>query len=302
MAKSFYEVLGVDKNATKADIKSAYRRLALKWHPDKNKEPDAEKKFKEINYAYEVLSNEDKKKMYDQMGHDTYVKTGGKGGFGGAGGWPGGAGAAGNPFGGQQGPFTWTYTSNNSQGGNPFEGTGFEGVDPFDIFEQFFGGGFGQAARAARNPTYQTTIEFFEAVDGVEKTVKIDKEDRKVKIPAGISDGTTIRFDNFNLRVYIKPHDTFKRDGQDAVLKVDVPFTQAILGSTIEVPTLDKKDLKVKVKAGTQHGSMLRLKGKGFKYPNRNQYGDMYIVFNVTYPKKLSKKQKDLLKEFEEES
>ncbi len=303
MAQTFYETLGIEKNATQADIKSAYRRLALKWHPDKNKADDAEKKFKEINYAYEVLSNEDKRKTYDQLGHDMFVKTGGKGGFGGAGGaggWPGGAG---NPFGGQggsyqQGPFTWTYTSGGgAEGQNPFEG-----VDPFDIFEQFFGGGFANAARAKQKPTYSLTIDFFEAVDGVEKKVTVDGKEKDVKIPAGVGDGMQMRFSEFNLLISVKPDETFKRDGQDVVVQVDVPVTQAILGTTIHVPTLDRKDVKIKVKPGTKHGSMLRLQGKGIKYPNQNRHGDQYIVFNVTYPSKLNKKQKKALEDFEKAS
>lgn len=292
MAQSFYEVLGVQKSATQADIKSAYRRLALKWHPDKNKEVGAEKKFKEINYAYEVLSNPEKRGMYDQIGHEAYVRSGGKGGFGGAGaggagGWPGGAGGAG-----QQGPFSWSYQSSDG-------GAGFGGVDPFEIFEQFFGGAANGFRQAARKPSYQITIDFFEAVDGVEKSFSIDGKKKDVKIPAGVDNGTQISFNEFNLLIHVQPDKTFQRDGQNVVVRMDIPFTKAVLGTNIEVPTLDRKTVKVKVKAGTQHGSMLRLRGKGVKYPNRSEHGDLYIVFNVTYPSKLSRKQKQLLEEFD---
>lgn len=290
MAASFYDTLGVSKSATQADIKSAYRRLALKWHPDKNKEEGAEKKFKEINYAYEVLSNEEKRSMYDQIGHEAYVRSGGKGGFGGAGGgaggWPGGTG--------QQGPFTWSYTSGTGA-------QGFENIDPFDIFEQFFGGAASGFRQAAHKPTYQVTIDFFEAVNGVEKSFNIDGKTTSIKIPAGVNSGTTIRFTNFNLLVDVQPDPVFQREGSDVIVRVDIPFTQAILGSTVKVPTLDRKTLNVKVKPGTQHGSMLRLQGKGVKHPHRNSHGDQYIVFNVTFPKKLSRKQKQLLEEFEKE-
>lgn len=290
MATSFYDILGVSKTATPAEIKSAYRKLALKWHPDKNKEEGAEKKFKEINYAYEVLSNAEKRSMYDQIGHEAYVRTGGKGGFGGAGGaggWPGGAGGFN-----QQGPFTWSYSSG---------GQGFENIDPFDIFEQFFGGAANGFRQAAHKPTYQVTLDFFEAVHGADKSFNIEGKTRSVKIPAGVGEGTTIRFDDFNLLIDVKPDSVFRREGHDVIVRVDIPFTQAILGTTVEVPTLDKKSLKVKVKPGTQHGSMLRLQGKGIKVPNRNAHGDQYIVFNVVFPKKLSKKQKQLLEEFEKE-
>ncbi len=286
MAQSFYDILGVKKDAKLADIKSAYRKLAMKWHPDKNKEAGAEAKFKEITYAYEVLSNDEKRNMYDQIGHDMYVKTGGKGGFGGAGGagWPGGAG--GGAY--QQGPFTWSYSSS---------GSGFEDVNPFDIFEQFFGGGFG-ANRQPQKPTYQVSIDFYEAVDGVEKTLSVEGKNHTVKIPAGIDDGTTIRYNEFNLLVCVQNKTSFQREGHNVIVQVDVPFNLAILGTQIEVPTLDRKTVKVKVKPGTQHGSMLRLQGKGMKVVNHNQHGDLYIVFNVTYPSKLTKKQKEMLENF----
>lgn len=300
MAKDFYSVLGVKKDATKADIKSAYRKLALKWHPDKNKEEDADKKFKEINNAYEVLSDEEKRKAYDQFGHDAYQKYGKRAGAAG----PGAGGAGFDPFGGfggqggaqQTGPFTWTYTSGGGAGGNPFGDFDFGGSDPFDIFEQFFGGGFG---RAQRRPSYETTITFDQAFDGIEKEVTIEGKPKKVKIPAGINDGTTIRFNEFDLVVSVKPSKTFKREGQDVYVKVEVPFTQAILGSSIDVPTLEGKKVKIKVKPGTEHGSMLRLQGKGMPHPQKLKRGDQYIVFDVTFPKKLSKKQKDLIKQLD---
>src|ERR1700733_1438377 len=162
--KDYYDILGVGKNATATEIKSAYRKLALQYHPDRNKSKEAEDKFKEVTKAYEVLSNEEKKKAYDQFGHSAYEQGASQQGpFGGAGG-----------FGGQQGPFSYTYSSN---------GQGFDfggGVDPFDIFEQFFGGAspFGQRAR---RPAYSITISFLEAVHGVEKEVTINNKKQKIK-------------------------------------------------------------------------------------------------------------------------
>lgn len=286
--KNYYEVLGVSKTATKAEIKSAYRKLALKWHPDKNKDAGAETKFKEINNAYEVLSDEKKRATYDQLGHDMYTRTGGKaGGYGGAGG-PGGAY--------QSGPFTWTYTS--GQGSNPFDGADFSGFsDPFDIFESFFGGGFGQQQK--RKPAYQLNLTFDEAIAGVEKNIDVEGKKRKIKVPAGVDSGMRIRFDDFDLHLSVAQSSQFKRDGQDVYVTIDLPFTKAILGAQIEVPTLDKKPIKIKVIAGTKHGSMLRLQGKGIPYPQSNRKGDQYIVFNVTYPSKLSSSQKKLLEEFD---
>ncbi len=300
MGQDFYSILGVSKSATKADIKSAYRKLALKWHPDKNKTPEAAEKFKEINNAYEVLSDDDKRKNYDQLGHEAYTKYGSRAGGAGGAGWPGGAGQGGTY---QSGPFTWTYTSSGGaggQGGNPFEGFDFGGAgfsDPFDIFESFFGGGFGRAQQ--RRPAYRIEISFEEAAKGVEKNVTLEGASKKIKIPAGIADSTRIRFADFDIVVSVKDSKIYHREGQDLYIKMEVPFTKAIIGTTLDVPTLDDKKIKIKVKPGTQHGAMVRLQGKGMPYPNQSRHGDLYVVFDVTLPKKLSRKQKELLEEFE---
>ena len=300
MAQDFYAILGVSKNATKADVKSAYRKLALKWHPDKNKSPEAEAKFKEINNAYEVLSDDQKRKTYDQLGHEAYTQYGsraGASGAAGARGWPGGFGGQAGQ--GQSGPFTWTYTS--SSGGNPFEGVDFGGSgfsDPFDIFESFFGGGFGQARQ--QRPAYRVQISFDEAAKGVEKNVSLEGKSKKIKIPAGVDDGTTIRFSDFDLVLSVAPSKDFQRRGQDVYTKVEIPFTKAILGDEVDVPTVDGKKLRVKVRPGTEPGSMLRLQGKGLPYPNQSRRGDQYIVFDITFPKRLSRRQKEILEEFEQ--
>jgi DnaJ-class molecular chaperone len=294
MGQDFYSILGVSKSATKADIKSAYRKLALKWHPDKNKTSEAADKFKEINNAYEVLSDDDKRKNYDQLGHENYSKYGSRANGAGAG-WPGGAGG-----GHQSGPFTWTYTSQGGQGGNPFEGFDFNGQgfsDPFDIFESFFGGGFGRQQQ--RRNIYQIQISFEDAAHGIEKNVSIEGQSKKIKIPAGIADNTRIRFSDFDILVSVQESKLYHREGQDLYVKKEILFTKAILGDTIDIPTLDGKKVKIKVKPGTQHGSMVRLQNKGLPYPNRSKHGDLYVVFDVTMPKKLSRKQKEALEEFE---
>ena len=166
--KDFYEVLGVSKAATADEIKRAYRKLALEYHPDRNKSKEAGKKFKEVTAAYEVLSDPQKKSQYDQFGHAAFTQGAGQGPFGG--------GFGGQPFGGTQGrqsgqygPFRYTYYTSGGQGGGQnveFDFGGFS--DPFEIFEQFFGGDspFG---RAARRPAYGLTISFMEAVKGIEK-------------------------------------------------------------------------------------------------------------------------------------
>ena len=159
--RDYYEILGLHKSASQAEIKSAYRKMALKYHPDKNKAADAEEKFKEINEAYQVLSDKKKRDAYDQFGHSAFNAAGGVGG---------------NPFAGgfRQGPFTYTYTSS---GQNPFGNMDFS--DPFEIFEQFFGGGF---AQTARRPRYSLSISFMEAVKGVSKEVKIGNQEREIKV------------------------------------------------------------------------------------------------------------------------
>src|SRR5579859_7769493 len=153
MAANYYETLGLTKSASADDIKKAYRKLALEWHPDKHTgdKTEAEKKFKEINEAYQVLSNPQKREMYD-AGADPNARGNPFAG-------------GGNPFGGQTGPFTYTYTTGNGAQGNPFG----DFSDPFDIFAQFFGGGSPFGSRRAK-PRYSLRIDFMEAVEGVSKT------------------------------------------------------------------------------------------------------------------------------------
>ena len=294
MAQTFYDILGVSTSATKAEVKSAYRKLALQWHPDKNKSVGAEKKFKEINNAYEVLSDESKRQSYDQLGHDVYTRSGGRGAAGGYGAPGGGRGGY------QSGPFSWTYSSSGGQGGNPFEGADFGGfTDPFEIFESFFGGGgFGRQARQQK-PAYQINITFDEAVHGVEKNVNVDGKKKKIKIPAGVDNGMQIRFNEFDLLISVGHDARFRREGQDVYVTINLSFTKAILGAQIDVPMLDKATVKVKVMPGTKHGSMLRLQGKVVPYPQSSRKGDFYIVFNVIFPQKLTGRQKQLLEEFE---
>lgn len=278
--RDFYEVLGVKKSASQSEIKSAYRKMALKFHPDKNKAPDAEQKFKEINEAYQVLSDQKKRQMYDQFGHAAFDPASGMGGMGGAGG----------PFGGfQQGPFTWTYTT---RGGGP-QGVEFDFGDPFEIFEQFFGGGFG----GPRRPRYGLTIDFMEAVNGVEKEVEIDGKKQTVKIPAGANDGTRIRFETFDVTVEVKPHPEFKRDGYDVFLNKDISLSTALLGGEIEIPTLREKSLKLKIRAGTQSGTLIRLREEGVPRLRSRGRGDLYVRIVVNMPEKLTREQKKLIEE-----
>lgn len=286
--RDYYEILGVAKGATDAELKSAYRKAALKWHPDKNADnkAEAETKFKEINEAYQVLSDKQKRQAYDQFGHSAFEGASGMGG---------------NPFAGgaRQGPFTWSYSS--SAGGNPFQGFGGDAGfdDPFDIFEQFFGGGFGGFQSRPRKPRYGLTIEFMEAIKGVEKNVTVEGKKRTIKVPAGAGDGTRIQFDDFEVTIDVRPHDKFTREGNDLYIDHNISFATAVLGGETEVPTVDKP-LKLKIRAGTQPNTLVRLREEGVPRLQGRGKGDLYIRLKVVVPEKVTGRQRELLKQFEE--
>jgi len=296
----YYDILGISKSASNDEIKKAYRKQALEWHPDKHTGSDkeaAEKRFKEINEAYQILSDREKKSAYDQFGHDAFT--------------PGGS-ARGNPFAGgfsgQTGPFTYTYTTDGGPsfaqgfGGqeNPFGN--FDFGDPFDIFESFFGGGgspFG--ARQRRSiPRYSIKIDFMEAVKGVEKTVNVGGEKRTIKIPAGIYEGARISFGDFTLSVNIKPDNLFERNEDDIYVNVIVPYSLAAFGGEIEVPTVDG-GVKIRVRAGTQPGTTVRLREKGVNHLHGRGKGDEYVKLNILVPEKLTREQRKVVEEMKEE-
>jgi DnaJ-class molecular chaperone len=289
-AKSdYYDILGVSKGASAEEIKKAYRKQALEWHPDRHKDEKeaAEKRFKEINEAYQVLSDSQKKAAYDQYGHAAFSP----------GGMPGGGFPGGNPFqgGGNYGPFTYTYTSGGGGNGNPF--AGFDFGDPFDIFEQFFGGG-NQFRQQKQNPRYSITLDFMEAVNGVEKEVVVEGKKRKIKIPAGVDEGLRINFNDFVLSINIKPHEIFERDGEDIYIKMAIPFSLATLGGEIKVPTISG-EVKIRVRPGTQSGTMVRLREKGVVRIRSRGKGDEYVKLNVLVPEKIDKDQKNLIEELQ---
>ena len=283
--RDFYEVLGVGKTASAAEIKKAYRQLALKFHPDRNKEAGAAEKFKEISEAYEILSNPQKKQSYDQFGHAAFDPASGFGGFGGFGG--------GRTT--RQGPFTYTYST--SGGGPGFGGFGADFSDPFEIFESFFGGAspFG---RAARLPRYGVRIDLTEAYKGTTRRLIHQGKEYEVKIPAGAEDGTRIRFNDFYVTVEVKSDPRFKRDGADLFVDLPLTFSQAALGATVNVPTIDGS-VKLKIRPGTQPGTLVRLQAKGMPRLRFSGRGDEYVRLLVTIPSKLSRKQKELLRDFE---
>lgn len=283
----YYETLGVTKGASEQEIKTAYRRAALKWHPDRNKTSEAAGKFKEITKAYEVLSDPKKKEMYDQYGESAFNRGG-----------PGnpGAGYAGesNPFGG--------FGGFSSQG---FENVDFGGFsDPFEIFEQFFGfqspfGGRG-GRRQARRDLYETTLTFEEAVHGVKKTMIVKGEEKSFQIPAGVDNNMTIRFSDFDLQVKVKPHPYFTRKGQDIYFEKDISYPLAVLGGTVDVQTI-YGSIRLKIRPGTQSGATVKLHDQGIPYPQSNRKGDEYVIYKINTPSRVSGRAKELLKELEGE-
>ncbi|OGC50528.1 hypothetical protein A2716_04975 [candidate division WWE3 bacterium RIFCSPHIGHO2_01_FULL_40_23] len=306
--RDYYEILGISKNASGEEIKAAYKRLAKEHHPDVAKDKTAaEAKFKEINEAYQVLSDPQKRKMYDTYGtaQPGYGGFPGEGPFGGFGGQRAG----------QWGPFTYTY----STGGQGFEGFG-EDFDPFDIFEQVFGfRGFGgsRRPRKGKNLDYEMTISFADSVRGREEEININGKRLKIKIPAGIRDGNELRFEGYgeegpsglppgdlHITIRIYPHKVFQRHGDDIYVTKEVSFVQAILGDEVEIPVVDplsgagESVTRMRVPQGTQPGTEFRIKGKGMPRLRSTQRGDMFVRLFVIIPQKLSKEQKKLLEEY----
>lgn len=292
MAKrDYYEVLGVSKSASDDEIKKAYRKLAVKYHPDRNPgDKEAEAKFKEINEAHEVLSDKQKRARYDQFGHA---------GVGGASGNPFGGGGAGNPFGG----FNYNGQSFNFDFGGA---GGFE-----DILGSLFG--FGGPRRPRRGADYQTsvTLTFEEAIFGTTKEISTNGENIKVKIPAGIDDGMSIRLKgkggdapeggsergDLYVKVRVKPHKNLTREGAIILSEETISMVDAALGCEIDVETVDGK-ITMKVPAGTQSGTPFKLSGHGVPFRNDGDRGPHIVTVIVETPKNLTKKQKELLEEF----
>ena len=294
--RDFYEVLGVSKSASADEMKKAYRKLALEWHPDRNKATNAAEKFKEINEAYAILSDPQKKQTYDQFGHAPFQPGGG-------GGAPGG----GSPFGGgfgQQGPFSYSYSTS---GGSPFGGFGGDFIDPFEIFEQFFGGGGGRSgARRRPHPAYEVEIDFMDAVKGVTRDIHVPRGEagdgsvkKTIKIPPGVDNGSRIRFDEFDLVIAVKADKDFQRDGDDIHVERAIPFSLAALGGAIQIPTIDDS-VTIRIQPGTQAGTLIRLRGKGVPHVRGNGRGDQYVKIQLHVPTHLSRRQREILEELEE--
>ena len=331
--RDYYEVLGVEKTATDDELKKAYRKLAKKYHPDANPDnkEEAEEKFKEVNEAYEVLSDATKRQNYDQFGHEGVNGQGGFGGFGGQG----------------------------------FSGGGFE--DMFgDIFGDIFGGGFGGGSRPRRRGPERgedirqtVNISFEEAAFGKKASIKVNrseecsechgsgakpgtskktcptchgsgkkiekpckschgegrvhkKKNLSVKIPAGVDTGNQLRLSgegaagengapagDLYVVIHVKEHHIFERDGNNLYCEVPISFSMAALGGEIEVPTLDGK-VKLKIPAETQTGKLFRMRGKGVTSTRSGYAGDLICRVVIETPVNLNKEQKELLEKLEE--
>jgi curved DNA-binding protein len=302
VAKDFYSILGVNKNASDDEIKKAYRKLAVKYHPDKNQgNREAEEKFKEINEAYEVLSNAEKRKKYDRYGAN----------------W--------NQFAGnQQGPHQ--YESNGPGGqsyyyeGDPSEFFG-GGSDFSDLFGSYFNQqGGGKAGTGSRNKRrykgqdYQSeiSVSLEEAWHGTTRIITLNDKKLRIKLKPGVYSGLIIRLPgkgapginegpagDLYITILVLPHTLYQREGDHIRQIVPVDVFTAVLGGEREVMTLSGQ-LKIKIPPGTQPGKMLRIKGKGMPvYDHPGQYGDLLLEIQVQIPDNLNDQQKELFRQLQ---
>ncbi len=302
----YYETLGVEKNSTPTEIKKTYRKLALKYHPDKNKgDKKAEDKFKEISEAYAVLSDPDKKKQYDTYGstdfHQRYSQEDIFRGFDlndilrqfGV----GGSGTSAN--------------FRNGMGGNGRFNS---------FFSQGPGGGCGGGCQAApekgQDMTYQITVTLEEVLNGAERTITLRKNGRShnvsVKIPKGIEEGKKLRLQgkggasknggppgDLYLKVGIASNDSFSRNGDDLVVQKLISFSEACFGTKMEVETLEGKKFMVNVAPGTVHDSRLRIRGYGLPVGPLGERGDLYVKIGVKVPRELTDDQKMVVEQLQ---
>jgi molecular chaperone DnaJ len=276
--KDFYKIMGVKKDVTEAELKKVYRKLARENHPDLHPgDAKAEARFKEVNEAYDVLSDKTKRAEYDQ------VRA-----MGGGARFTGGAGGPGAGFGGQ--------------------GAGFE-----DVFANLFGGGgfggFGGPQRGADLST-RTTLAFIDSINGTSIKLNLNGKDVTVNIPAGVQDGQKIKLrgkgqpspnggpaGDLIIDITVKLHPVFSRDGNNIRVSVPVTFYEAVMGATIQVPTLGGEPVKLKVAPGTPNGRVLRVKGRGVQ--SAKGAGDLLATVDIAVPAHVSDKAKKALEEFE---
>jgi curved DNA-binding protein len=309
--KDYYKILGVSKSSSSDEIKKAYRKLAMKYHPDRNKEDkNAEAKFKDISEAYAVLSDKEKRKQYDMFGSEGF-----------------------------QNRFSQEDIFRDFDFGTIFREFGFEGLGRGrNVFSHIFGGigrddfrggnqyfnspfsGYERTSRPSKglDITYELSLTLEEAFKNGEKVISYHtggnkQENVSVKIPAGISTGKKLRLygkgnpglnggPNGDLYIQIKvlDHSLFKRETDDLMLTMEIKYTDAILGTEIEVPTIDTKRLRLKIPPGTQDNAKFRLKGYGMPHMNGKGRGDAFVIINISIPKKPNKKQEELIQRLRE--
>lgn len=304
--KDYYRVLGVEKNASQEEIKKAYRKLAIKYHPDKNSgNKAAEEKFKEISEANEVLGDPEKRKLYDELGSNwkQYQQAGNSR-------------ADGNDF--DQDPAGGQYQYEFQGDPSAFFGAG-GGFS--DFFKSFFGGAGASAKGFSRSQEFydipgtdlvgEVSISLKEAHDGTERIIDLGTEKIKVKIKPGAYDGlklrvkgkgekgTTGKAGNLFLEVKVQPHSIFERKGKDLYVEVPVDLFTALLGGKQKVESFTGK-LNVRIPAGTQNGKQLRLKGKGMPIYGKSSNGDLYVKIQVKIPEKLNARQRELVRQLKE--
>jgi DnaJ-class molecular chaperone len=302
-SKDYYKVLGVERSATEADIKKAYRKLAKKYHPDFNPgNKSAEDQFKSITEAYAVLSDADKRRQYDAVGPEGFHSDFDfsqfyRGGF--------------RP---RPGQTTYHFSTGGGRGFN-FDFGGLE-----DIFASMFSGGagFGGGGRGGfeapppprqgvPDSIYNLDVDFLTAAKGGEVDVQVDGEVLRTKIPAGIDTGQKIRLagkgertrsgrGDLFIQLTVKPHSTFERKGNDVYVDLPITVAEAALGGSVQVPTIDGAS-EMKIPPGVSGGQTLRMKGKGI-YTRNGERGDQYVKLEIVLPKKLDDRSIELLKEF----
>ena len=297
MTKDYYEILGAKRNASQPEIKKSYRRLARKYHPDVNPgDPSAEERFKQIQEAYKVLSDPEKRKFYDRQG---YYRDGQQG-------------AAGNGF---QGFEFSGFDDRNFSGGT--------GQSTFnDILSDLFGRGNAGASSArpirGQDLEYRIEISFLDAIRGTQTRIRASRRDGvtpkveslRVKIPAGVKTGSRIRVPgkgdasafggppgDLFLLVHVQTHPFFSRKGSDVVCSVPITVEEAVLGAQIEVPTVEGK-ARLKIPSGTQSGQRLRLRGRGAPSPKGGERGDQLVEVQVVLPTVDDERSREIIREF----
>lgn len=301
MAKDYYEILGVKRSATDKEIKQAYRRLAREYHPDINPgDKTAEARFKEINQAYEVLSDPEKRRKYDQFGDkwqfaDQFAQAGAQG---------------------AHGPYVWEFQQGGpspSDFGDMGTAGGFE-----DILSNLFAGrGRRTATRPRKGQDIEHPVEITleEAYRGTTRGLEVrdsqgHHKQLEVKIPPGVDQGSRVRVagkggegyaggpsGDLYLVISTKPHPTFERKGTDLHTEIPVPLVVAVLGGEVEVPTLKGKKIALKVPPETQNGQIFRLAGQGMPKLGDTSYGDLYAKVKVVLPSGLTPKEKELFEQ-----